>query len=80
MRARTEQEAQDHASRGALGLSTISTAVATDRRAAFGEKQRQSFADLYVAAQRCRLYDDKTVSRRRNRDMRFILGNGPAGD
>ena len=62
------------------GVSSAPIRSVIDRCTALMKAQRQSFADLYIAAQRRCLYDEKAVRSSGNRDMRFILSNSPAGN
>jgi hypothetical protein len=53
--------------------SSVSIAAVIDRGAAFAKPQRQSFTDLYDAAQRSCLYDHESVCGSSNGDVRSSL-------
>ena len=59
-------------------ISPSSIPAAVNHRAALLKPQRQSFADFYIATQKSCRYDEEAVCSGRNRNMRFILGDGPA--
>ena len=63
-----------------IGPLSSSIAVILDGGSTLAKLQGQPLSDLHIAAQARRLYNHEPVSRRCNRDMRFILSNSPAGD